>query len=391
MQPLVAVVTGASAGIGRATVRELAARGFDVALLARGRAGLDAAAAEVEALGGRALAISTDVADAAAVEAAASQVERELGPIDVWINNAMTTVFGRFGDVDADEFTRATAVTYFGQVHGTRAALARMKPRDRGRIVNVGSALAFVGIPLQAAYCGAKFACRGFTESVRAELLDEGSKVTISLVHLPAMNTPQFAWCASKMPNEPMPVPPIYEPETAARVIVDVAIDGRRSRTVGVWNRALIAAAQALPAVVAHFAARTGVQSQQTDRPARPDRPNDMHRPVDDERDFGARGAFDMQAGGMRDPGFLRSLPATALAIARSGASAARERAAVAMRRRRGRTAVRSPRESLPTTDTTTRHPRGCAASDASSTRDPRSARGSSDSSRTSPRPRDVP
>jgi short-subunit dehydrogenase len=382
----VAVVTGASAGVGRATVRELAARGFDVALLARGRAGLDATAADVEARGRRALAIPTDVADAAQVDAAAAQVERELGPIDVWINGAMTTVFARFGDVDADEFARATAVTYLGQVHGTMSALARMKARDRGRIVNVGSALAFVGIPLQAAYCGAKFACRGFTESVRAELLDEGSNVTVSLVHLPALNTPQFAWCASKMPNEPMPVPPIYQPEVAARVIVDVALDGRRSRSVGVWNRALIAAAQTTPAVVARFAARTGVQSQQTDRPARPDRPDDLYRPVDDDRDCGARGTFDEQARGMRDPGFLRSLPGTALVIGRSVSLAVQERAAVAMRRRRARLAV-SPRESRPTTGTTTRLPRGCEASDASSTRYPRSARGSSDSSRTS-RPR---
>ncbi|MDQ1435659.1 MAG: hypothetical protein QOF59_2475 [Actinomycetota bacterium] len=236
------------------------------------------------------------------------------------------------------------------------SALARMKPRDRGRIVNVGSALAFVGIPLQAAYCGAKFACRGFSESVRAELLDEGSNGTISLVHLPAMNTPQFTWCASKMPNEPMPVPPIYQPETAARIIVDVALDGRRSRTVGVWNRALIAAAQTVPAVVAHFAARTGVRSQQTDRPARPGRRDDLCRSVDDDRDFGARGAFDAQARGMRDPGFLRSLPGTALAVGRSVSSTVQERAAVAIRRRRERVVVRSPRESFPTTDTTIRH-----------------------------------
>ena len=339
MQRRIAVVTGATAGVGRATARELAGRGFDVALLARGRAGLDATAADVIALGTRALAIPTDVADAAQVEAAAAQVERELGPIDVWVNNAMTTVFARFSTVDPEEFARATSVTYLGQVHGTMSALARMKARDDGRIVNVGSALAFVGIPLQAAYCGAKFACRGFTESVRAELIDEGSNVTISLVHLPAVNTPQFAWCKSKMPKEPMPVPPIYQPELAARIIVDVALDGRRSRIIGVWNRALVAAAQTVPAVVARFAARTGVQSQQTDRPTRPDRPSDLYAPVDDERDFGARGAFDAQARGMRDPGFLKSLPETVLVIGRSASSAVGERAAVSARRRRARRA----------------------------------------------------
>ena len=316
------VITGASAGVGRATAHAFVAHGFDVALLARGEAGLKAAASEVEAAGGRALAIPTDVSEYEQVEAAADQVERELGPIDVWVNNAMTTVFARFSDVDPDEYARATAVTYLGQVHGTMVALKCMKPRDRGRVVNVGSALAFVGIPLQAAYCGAKFACRGFTEAVRAELLDEGSNVTISLVHLPAVNTPQFGWCESKMPNDPMPVPPIYQPEVPAHFIVAAALDGRRSKIVGSWNNLLVAAAQTMPSVVAHFAARTGVSSQQTDRPTSRDRPSDLRRPVDDTRDYGAHGTFDARAHGVRDSTFLRTLPKTAAVIATSVMSA---------------------------------------------------------------------
>jgi NAD(P)-dependent dehydrogenase (short-subunit alcohol dehydrogenase family) len=314
----VAVVTGGSAGVGRATVRALAEHGFAVAILARGEAGLEAAVHDVEERGQRALAVPTDVAEYSEVRAAARRIESELGPIDVWVNNAMTTVFARFGDVTPDEFARATAVTYLGQVYGTMVALELMKPRDRGRIVNVGSALAFVGIPLQAAYCGAKFAVRGFTESVRAELLDEGSHVTISLVHLPAVNTPQFSWCESKMPKEPMPVPPIYEPDVPARFILEVAGDGRRSKIVGSWNHALIAATQMMPGVVAHFAASTGVTSQQTDQPARPDRTSDLHSPADARHDHGARGVFSAQAQGVRSPSFLRSLPRTVATIGRS-------------------------------------------------------------------------
>ncbi len=318
MPARVAVVTGGSAGVGRATVRALAEHGFDVAILARGEAGLDAAVHDVEERGQRALAVPTDVAEYDQVHAAAQRIERDLGPIDVWVNNAMTTVFARFGDVTPAEFARATAVTYLGQVHGTMVALELMKPRDRGRIVNVGSALAFVGIPLQAAYCGAKFAVRGFTESVRAELLEEGSQVTISLVHLPAVNTPQFSWCESKMPKEPMPVPPIYEPEVPARAILAVAADGRRSKIVGTWNHALIASTQLMPDVVAHFAASTGVASQQTDQPTRPDRDSDLYAPVDATRDHGVRGVFGAQARGVRSPSFLRTLPKTVATMARS-------------------------------------------------------------------------
>ncbi|HLI01109.1 MAG TPA: SDR family oxidoreductase, partial [Acidimicrobiales bacterium] len=234
----VAVVTGASAGVGRATARELARRGFDVGLLARGDAGLQGAAAEVRELGGTGLALPTDVADAGAVEAAAARVESELGEIDVWVNDAMTTVFAPSWEVAPADFARAVEVTFLGQVWGTTAALKRMRSRDRGSIVNVGSALAFIGIPLQSVYCASKFACRGYFESVRAELLHEGSHVNISMVHLPAVNTPQFEWCQTTLDRHPQPVPPIYQPEIPARAIVDAALDGRRSKIVGSWNKA---------------------------------------------------------------------------------------------------------------------------------------------------------
>jgi short-subunit dehydrogenase len=310
----VAVVTGASAGVGRATVRRLAERGYDVGLLARGAAGLDAAAREVEAAGSRALPCTVDVASWDEVDGAASLVEQELGPIDVWINDAMTTVFGVVADVSPAEIRRATEVTYLGQVHGTLAALHRMRPRDRGRIVNVGSALAFVGIPLQAAYCGSKFAVRGFTQSVRAELLAEGSHVTISQVHLPAVNTPQFDWCESKMDHKAQPVPPMYDPDVAADAIVTAAEDGRRSDIVGSWNRMLVVLAEALPGVVARYAARTCIQSQQTDQPEDPDRPSNLWKPVDEGRDAGARGSF--HGGGVLTASFLSSLPGTVRQLA---------------------------------------------------------------------------
>jgi short-subunit dehydrogenase len=320
----VAVVTGASAGVGRATARALAARGYDVALLARGHAGLDAARRDVEAAGRRALAITVDVGDAAQVDAAATRAEVELGEIDVWVNNAMTTVFAWFHDVTPEEYARATSVTYLGQVYGTMAALRRMRPRDRGRIVNVGSALAFVGIPLQAAYCGAKFGVRGFTESVRAELLHDRSKVTISLVHLPAVNTPQFEWCRSKMPNHPKPVPPVYQPEVAARAIVQAALDGKRSRIVGSWNTALVGATGIVPAVVAQYAARTAVASQQSDQPVPSRRSSNLCEPVDGDHDAGACGTFGDHANGVRDVSFLRSLPRTFVDLVESARAALR-------------------------------------------------------------------
>ncbi len=305
----VAVVTGASAGVGRATASALAADGYDVALLARGRAGLEAAALDVEEAGGKALVIPTDVASFDEVDAAASRAEAELGPIDVWVNNAMTTVFSAVGDVRPRELKRATEVTYLGQVWGTMAALRRMRPRDRGRIVNVGSALAFVGIPLQAAYCGSKFACRGFSESVRAELLAEGSGVTVSMVHLPAVNTPQFRWCLNRLPMRPQPVPPIYQPEVAAAAIVRAAHEGRPRMLLGSWNRVVIAAAKLVPSVLAHYVARSAIAAQQTDQPADPNEASDLFAPLDNKRDHGAQGVFGGRAAGVLDADFLASVP----------------------------------------------------------------------------------
>ncbi len=321
----VAVLTGASAGVGRATARALAGAGFDVGLLARGEAGLEQAARDVQTAGRRALAVPTDVADWGAVDAAASRVEAELGPISVWVNDAMTTVFAWSWDCHPDEIRRATEVTYLGQVNGTLAALARMRPRDQGRIVNVGSALAFVGIPLQSAYCGAKFACRGFTESVRAELLASGSGVTIGMVHLPAVNTPQFDWCLTRLPRHPQPVPPIYEPEVAAAAIVEAALDGRSSKVLGAWNKLVVAGTRVAPSAVVHYAARTGVESQQTDAPVDRRRPSDLWAPADAEADHGARGGFSDRAGGTADARFLRTVPSAIATFTRAVADAARE------------------------------------------------------------------
>jgi NAD(P)-dependent dehydrogenase (short-subunit alcohol dehydrogenase family) len=329
----IAVVTGASAGVGRATVVALAERGFDVALLARGEAGLAAAAADVEAAGGRASAVPTDVAVWEEVDAAAERIERELGEIDVWVNDAMTTVFAPLIDTDPADFRRATEVTYLGQVHGTMAALRRMRPRDRGRVVNVGSALAYVGIPLQASYCGAKFACRGFFESVRAELIAAGSNVTISMVHLPAVNTPQFSWCKTTLPDHPRPVPPIYQPELAAARIVDVVFDTRRSTVLGSWNRLIVGRSKIAPSVFSQFAGRTAVDGQQTDQPVGDDRPVNLRSPVDAREPWTARGEFDDRANGVRDKQFLASLPQQAVSLGKAiGATIAFKAGAAARR-----------------------------------------------------------
>jgi NAD(P)-dependent dehydrogenase (short-subunit alcohol dehydrogenase family) len=228
-QPRVVVVTGASAGVGRATVREFARRGAGIGLIARGCDGLEGARREVERAGGRALVLPVDVACADDVERAAAEVEDTLGPIDVWVNNAMVSVFSPVKHMTADEFRRVTEVTYLGYVYGTLAALRRMLPRDHGTIVQVGSALAYRGIPLQAAYCGAKHAIQGFTESLRCELLHDGSRVRVTMVQMPALNTPQFGWSKSRMPRKAQPVPPIYQPEVAARARL-----GRRARPAGV-------------------------------------------------------------------------------------------------------------------------------------------------------------
>jgi NAD(P)-dependent dehydrogenase (short-subunit alcohol dehydrogenase family) len=305
----VALVTGASAGVGRATAVALARHGFDVALLARGEAGLAAAAAEVESRGSRALILPADVADFDAVDQAASRTEEELGPLDVWVNNAMTTSFSPLAQTKPDDFRRAIEVTFLGQVWGTMAALARMRPRDRGNIVNVGSALAFLGIPLQSPYCSAKFACRGFFESARAELLHEGSHVRLSMVHLPAVNTPQFDWCQTTMDRHPQPVPPIYQPEIPAKFIVQAALDGRRSKVIGSWNKLLVAAGQVASGVGNHYAAQGAWETQLADLPLEPDRPDNLRHPADDAKDAGAHGIFDDKAKGFWDPSFLKTLP----------------------------------------------------------------------------------
>src|SRR5437588_1198632 len=257
----VVVVTGASGGVGRAIAREFAKHGAAVGLIARGRAGLEAAAREVRELGGEACPCPTDVADFAAVQDAAAVIEERLGPIDVWINNAMTTVFAFFDDISPDEFERATRVTYLGAVWGTRVALERMLPRDRGTIVQVGSALAYRGIPLQAPYCGAKHAMKGFFESVRTELMHKGSNVHVTMVQLPAVNTPQFDRCRSKMPKKPMPVPPIYQPEVAADAVHWAAHARRRQVYVGAPTVYTILGNKVVPGFGDVYLAKTGVDA----------------------------------------------------------------------------------------------------------------------------------
>lgn len=293
------VITGASAGIGRAAARLFGARGDGVVLLARGRTGLDAAAREVEEAGGRALAIPTDVADFDAVQAAADRAEQVFGPIDVWVNVAFTSVFAPFSQIRHDEFRRVTEVTYLGFVYGTMVALRKMRSRDRGTIVQVGSALSERGIPLQSAYCGAKHAINGFTESVRCELMHERSSVRVTLVHMPAVNTPQFSWVLSRLPRHPQPVPPIYQPEVAARAIVFAADHPRRKQyQVGGSTVATLWAQKVAAPLLDRYLARTGYASQQTDEPAGDNRPNNLWRPLDGEdgTDFGAHGEFDDQS-----------------------------------------------------------------------------------------------
>jgi short-subunit dehydrogenase len=290
----VAAVTGASAGVGRAVVREFARRGYDVGLIARGFDGLNAAKSEVEALGRRAVFVSADVADDRAIEAAAEKIETELGPIDVWTNVAFSNVFAEFKDLTAAEYRRITEVTYLGYVYGTMAALRRMLPRNRGVIVQVASALAYRSIPLQSAYCGAKAAIRGFTDSLRSELLHAGSAVRLSLAILPAVNTPQFSWCRSKLPRKPQPVPPIFQPEVIARGIVWLAAHPRRELRIG-WSTLKALLGQSIaPAFVDHVLAKDGYAAQQYDGAAVAGRPDNLERPL--SGDWGAHGEFDEQA-----------------------------------------------------------------------------------------------
>jgi NAD(P)-dependent dehydrogenase (short-subunit alcohol dehydrogenase family) len=290
----VVVVTGGSAGVGRAAVREFAQQGYDVAILARANEGLEVAAKEVEQAGGRALPVPTDVADAAQVEQAAGTVERELGPIDVWVNVAMSSVFAPFWEVTPEEFERATRVTYLGFVWGTSSALRRMRRRGRGVIVQVGSALAYRGIPAQAAYCGAKHAIVGMTESLRAELLADSPQVKVTMVHLPAMNTPQFGWVLNKLSHHPQPVPPIYQPEVAARTIVWAAEHPRRAYWVGASTVGTILGNRLIPGLLDHYLARTGFSSQQTDQDPLPRDHNNLFEAL--PGDAGPHGEFDDQA-----------------------------------------------------------------------------------------------
>jgi NAD(P)-dependent dehydrogenase (short-subunit alcohol dehydrogenase family) len=290
----VVVITGASAGLGRATAQAFARRGARIGLLARGQDRLDKARADVAALGGEALAISTDVAHSEQVEAAADAVEDKFGPIDIWINNAMTTVFSPFQEISPEEYKRATEVTYLGAVYGTMAALKRMQRRDQGVIVQVGSALAYRSIPLQAPYCGAKHAIRGFTDSVRSELIYNRSRIHITMVQMPALNTPQFSWCKTRLPHHPQPVPPIFQPEVGAEAIVWAAQHRRREVLVGGPTIEAVEGNKVAPGLLDRYLARNCYEAQQTDQSISSERPNNLFEPV--PGDFGAHGIFDEQA-----------------------------------------------------------------------------------------------
>lgn len=293
--PQVVVVTGASGGVGRAVAHAFAKRGAHVGLLARGQQGLDDAAEEVRSLGGQALAVLTDVADADQVEAAALAVEARFGPIDVWVNDAMATVFARFVDTEPAEFKRATEVTYLGAVYGTMAALRRMTARDQGIIVQVGSALAYRAIPLQAAYCGAKFAIRGFTDSIRTELRADHSNVRITMVQLPGVNTTQFNWCRSKLPKHPMPVPPTYQPEIPAEAVYWAAQHHRRELWVGYSTLQAILGNKLAPSLADWYLAKTGIKGQQIqDMPIDGERVGNLFEPVQGKA--ATHGIFDDQA-----------------------------------------------------------------------------------------------
>lgn len=327
----IAVVTGGTAGVGRAAVRELAAHGYNVAVLARGAAGLDAAATDVQAAGGQALPVAVDVADHEAVRQAAGRVESELGPIDVWVNVAFCGSLAFSWDTGLEQWRRITDVTYFGQVHGTLTALELMRPRNRGVIINVGSAMAYRSIPLQAPYCAAKHAVKGFTESIMCELANENSAVKLCMVQLPGLNTPQFNWNLNKLDRHPMPVPPVFQPELAGRAIAYLAEHPRRNMWVGLSTAMTILGERVAPKLLDLYLGRTGVKSQQTSKDA-PRLGNNLYEPRDDTDDQGAHGAFDDQAHA-RDPLLELSLRRPVL-LGIAGAAAALGAAAAILTRR---------------------------------------------------------
>ena len=290
----VVVITGASAGVGRATALEFAKHGARIGLIARNRERLEAAKREVEALGGQAVVLPLDVADAAKIDEAATTIERAFGPIDVWVNNAMVTVFSPVKTMTPDDYRRVTEVTYLGVVNGTLAALGRMLPRDHGKIVQVGSALAYRAIPLQSAYCASKHAIQGFTESLRSELYHDASNVSVTMVQMPALNTPQFNWTKSRMPHRAQPVPPIFQPEVAARAIYWAAHHQRPEVFVGMPTEKAIWANRFIPRLLDHYLGRNGFASQQTHEPEDPNRPNNLWESVPGA--YGAHGRFDDRA-----------------------------------------------------------------------------------------------
>src|SRR2546430_1502200 len=312
----VIVVTGASAGVGRATVQAFAREGARIALIARGRAGLNGARRDVEKLGGEALVLPLDVADATAIEKAAQKIEKKFGPIDVWVNNAMASVFSPIKEMSAEEFKRVTEVTYLGYVYGTLAALRRMLPRKRGLIIQVGSALAYRGIPLQSAYCAAKHAIQGFVDSLRCELLHDKSNVRVTMVQLPAMNTPQFSWVKSRLPRRAQPVPPIYQPEVGAEAILFAAHHDRREMYVGYPTVEAIVGDKIAPGLADRYLAKNGYGAQQTDEPVKPDRRDNLWEPV--PGDHGAHGEFDDRASAS-SPQLWASMNRNWLAIAGAG------------------------------------------------------------------------
>ena len=291
MKNEVVVITGASAGLGRATAREFGRRGAKVGLIARGVEGLQAAKREIEAAGGKALVLPLDVADANAVENAAAAVEQEFGPIDIWVNNAMASVFSPVKETQPDEYKRVTEVTYLGVVYGTLSALRRMLLHDRGTIVQVGSALAYRSIPLQSAYCAAKHAIAGFTDSLRCELIHDKSKVRVTMVQMPALNTPQFGWVKSRLKHKAQPVPPIFQPEVGARAIYWAAHHSRREIYAGWPTVEAIIGNKVAPGLLDRYLGKTGFASQQTCQPEDPNRPNNLWKPVNGDR--GAHGTFD--------------------------------------------------------------------------------------------------